>query len=116
MRLHDSRSLLPLLMITLITCCSHAEETVVLPIAPHRAAVWRYTFTDPGENWHDPDYNDAAWKQGRAGFGTRSTPKTTVNTEWNTKDIWLRTEFDYDGRAFANALQKRYRGQGFGGL
>lgn len=54
---------------------------------------WRYTTSDPGEQWLRADFNDNAWQQGNGGFGTTQTPNALVNTVWNTTDIWLRREF-----------------------
>lgn len=53
-------------------------------------ATWRYTTDTPPADWFQPGFDDAAWKQGRSGFGTRGTPGTVVRTEWNTPRIWLR--------------------------
>ena len=56
-------------------------------------AVWRYTFEDPGEEWFLADFDDSAWKEGKAGFGTEDTPGAIVRTRWETPAIWLRREF-----------------------
>ena len=54
------------------------------------SAQWSYTFDKPSDNWSKADFDDAAWRRGPAGFGTRGTPNTKVRTVWNTQDIWLR--------------------------
>ena len=43
-----------------------------------------------------PDFDASGWKTGPGGFGTAKTPGTTIGTVWDSKDIWVRTEFDYD--------------------
>ncbi|MBV9865493.1 MAG: hypothetical protein JO316_09100 [Abitibacteriaceae bacterium] len=68
------------------------EQTVV-PTAAQQATNWRYTTDKPADNWFSPDFNDTAWPQGPAGFGTAGTPGATVHTTWNTSDIWIRREF-----------------------
>jgi hypothetical protein len=65
----------------------------VLPTADDEALVWRYTTQKPADGWFKQDFNDSAWKEGKAGFGTRGTPGSIVRTEWNTPNIWLRREF-----------------------
>ncbi len=60
--------------------------------------MWRYSTQSPASNWHAPEFDDGGWAQGRASFGTRETPGARVGTEWKTSEIWLRREFDFDGR------------------
>jgi len=64
----------------------------VVPTSEEKAAEWRYTFDKPADDWTKTGFDDAAWKKGPGGFGTRETPGAVVGTEWNTPDIWLRRE------------------------
>ena len=64
----------------------------VVPTSEEKAAEWRYTFDKPADDWTKPGFDDAAWKKGPGGFGTRGTPGAVVGTEWNTSDVWLRRE------------------------
>ena len=66
--------------------------STIVPAGDKAAAQWRYTSTGPGAGWFQPDFADSSWSQGESGFGTPSTPGTTVRTTWNTSDIWLRRE------------------------
>jgi len=79
------------------------KTRVLLPDAAQRPQTWRYTFDRPAEGWFKPDFDDSSWKEGKAGFGTGGTPGAVIGTTWDTKDIWLRTAFDYDGSDFKNA-------------
>ena len=63
---------------------------------------WRYRFDKPPEGWMKPDFADADWKKGEAGFGTRGTPGAVVRTEWKSADIWIRREFELPERKFDN--------------
>ena len=67
---------------------------VVMPTSQSAPQSWRYTVTAPPEGWTAPGFDDAAWQQGPAGFGTTETPGAVVRTAWKTPDIWLRRTFD----------------------
>ena len=54
---------------------------------------WKYSLTNPGDAWETNGFGDTDWHVGRSGFGLRGTPGSIVNTEWKTKDIWLRHKF-----------------------
>ena len=74
--------------------------TVLVPSAHEREAdlEWSYTEEDPGPDWMSADFDSSAWKKGRAGFGTRMDDLR--GTEWKSKDIWLRKEFECDSIEF----------------
>ena len=65
----------------------------LVPTAEQEAAVWRYAFDKPVDDWFRPEFDDGQWLSGKAGFGTRGTPNAIVGTVWNTPDIWLRRQF-----------------------
>ena len=64
------------------------------------AQEWKYTFEQPAAGWEKPDFNDSNWKNGKAGFGNaiikRDNSLAQVNTVWDTKNIWIRREFNWD--------------------
>ncbi|MCP5526830.1 MAG: glycoside hydrolase family 2 [Verrucomicrobiales bacterium] len=64
-----------------------------VPTSEQQGATWRHTTDQPADDWFATGFDDRDWKQGAAGFGTRSTPGAVVRTVWNTPDIWLRREF-----------------------
>jgi hypothetical protein len=64
----------------------------VVSTAREEPARWRYTFQPPPDGWTQPAFDDSAWREGEAGFGTEGTPGATVRTVWDTPDIWLRRE------------------------
>jgi hypothetical protein len=65
----------------------------VLPSSQKEARTWKYTTDTPQGDWFETSFNDAAWKSGSAGFGTRGTPGGNIKTIWNTNNIWMRQEF-----------------------
>jgi hypothetical protein len=79
---------------------TRAADWAALPQAPaYRTLVataeaqpvlWRYTTEKPADGWQAPDFADAGWQEGPAGFGTAGTPGVVVRTPWATPDIWLR--------------------------
>ena len=68
-------------------------RTTLVPTSEETAQMWRYTMEEPGENWHAPDFDDATWREGEAGFGTKETPGASVRTEWSTSELWIRRRF-----------------------
>jgi hypothetical protein len=74
----------------------------VVPTSQKAPLTWRYTTQRPAADWTKPDFDDAAWKEGPAGFGTRGTPGAVVRTTWNNADIWLRREFTMPAGTFPN--------------
>ena len=70
---------------------------IIAPTAHDGNVQWQYTTAKPADGWEKPEFDDSAWKSGRAGFGVRDTPGAIVGTAWNTNDIWLRRSFDWDG-------------------
>ena len=68
--------------------------TPVVPTANLKGAQWLYTTVNPGPRWFSTLYKPqpTAWKSGWSGFGTPTTPGSSVRTIWDTSDIWLRRE------------------------
>ncbi len=66
----------------------------ILPSSQKIGRPWKYTFEKPDTTrWYVNDFDDAAWKLGAAGFGTKGTPGSEIRTIWDTKNIWMRQEF-----------------------
>ncbi|MBW7905107.1 MAG: glycoside hydrolase family 2 [Phycisphaerae bacterium] len=83
-------------------------EPVVAAADAGEAATWAYTLEAPaGADWLGPGFDDAGWKRGPAGFGTRGTPGARIGTEWSSAEIWLRREFELPAEAAANGAALR---------
>jgi len=82
--------------------CKPPEALVVLPTSEETPTQWRYTTSEPAEDWTAPGFDDSAWQTGPGGFGTSGTPRATVRTIWDNDDIWMRHEFELDSTGFEN--------------
>jgi Glycosyl hydrolases family 2, sugar binding domain/Glycosyl hydrolases family 2, TIM barrel domain/Glycosyl hydrolases family 2 len=71
----------------------HSYSYSLVPTAEKQDVTWSYTTDKPAAGWFATNFNDASWKKGPGGFGTKDTPGAMVGTEWNTGEIWLRREF-----------------------
>jgi len=64
------------------------------------AKPFHYTTQAPDATWNRESFDDHDWKTGLAPFGNKvGEPRT----EWNTSDIFLRQNFEYDGTEFKSA-------------
>ena len=55
---------------------------------------WNYTFEQSAGDWRTLDFDVAAWKSGKSGFGTGVPGIERAVTSWTDTDIWLRTTFE----------------------
>lgn len=78
------------------------EVVTVFADARTDASVWKYTTADVPENWAAADFDDSAWSEGKAGFG-KTSPNGVFNTEWTTKNIWLRRAFELTAEQAADS-------------
>ncbi len=70
------------------------KRKIVVPASQAKGLAWRYTFDKPADDWAAAEFDASAWKEGPGGFGTKDTPGAIVRTTWDTKEIWLRREFE----------------------
>lgn len=66
----------------------------VVPTSQKEAQEWRYTLEKPADGWTKADFDEAKWKEGKGGFGSKGTPGAVIGTEWTGKEIWLRRAFE----------------------
>ena len=71
-----------------------AKATILVPTAQADPIPWRFVTEQPDDEWFTAAFDDSAWKESPGGFGTKATPGAVVRTEWTTRDIWLRREFE----------------------
>ncbi|HEY2726348.1 MAG TPA: DUF4965 domain-containing protein, partial [Parafilimonas sp.] len=61
------------------------------PTSEQQAHASKYTTVQPADNWMNEDFNDYAWTAGTLPFGNK---EALPSTEWNTKEIWTRRDFN----------------------
>lgn len=66
----------------------------VVPMADEVRWDARYTRTTPAQGWQNPGFDDSAWKQGKAAFG--SDGLSFVSTQWKdlNSDLYVRRTFN----------------------
>ena len=64
------------------------------------AKTYRFTTSAPAADWFAQNADDSSWQTGLAPFGN-ALPG--IRTPWNTGDIWLRQNFNFDGDAIKTA-------------
>jgi len=74
------------------------ENPYLTPVAINLGTAssgWRWTSTQPGTNWAEPDFSDALWPSAPVVSGAAiyvpRTPKNPINCHTN---LWLRREFE----------------------
>jgi hypothetical protein len=55
------------------------------------------TFTQPQTNWMQAGFDDAAWQDA-------TLPLASALNNWNSRDVWFRRTFEFDGRALDKLL------------
>ena len=60
----------------------------IVPAGDEKTGIqWKYTTTEPADNWYTTDFEATSWKTGTAGFGGGG------RTTWTSSDIWIRRNF-----------------------
>lgn len=72
-----------------------ANYKSIVPASDEKSYTVSYSETTPTNNWSSANFDDSSWKKGEAPFGfDAGKPKT----KWNSKDLWVRRSFDYQGK------------------
>ncbi len=72
--------------------------TEIVPTSQDKPLLWRYVTSAPPADWTLPGFDDSAWKQGPAGFGT----VRPHHTDWRSDDIWIRRTVTLPQGNFSN--------------
>lgn len=66
----------------------------IIPDAELQLYSCQFTETKPTGDWTSIDYDDSKWQTGKGMFGTKNMEP---QTEWNSREIWIRRTFDLKG-------------------
>src|SRR6478752_1705998 len=67
------------------------ELKPILPIAETQPYNCQFTETKPTGDWMAVDFDDRKWQTGKGMFGTKDVDP---QSEWKSKEIWIRRTFD----------------------
>ena len=68
--------------------CRYTDATTIVPAGDEASGIqWKYTTTEPADDWYTTDFDASSWKTGSAGFGGGG------RTSWSSSDIWIRRNF-----------------------
>ncbi|MBQ3288208.1 MAG: leucine-rich repeat protein [Kiritimatiellae bacterium] len=88
-----------------------AKQFVLFPRLDRSPAAWAYSF-DEEKGWKEPHFDDSGWKRAPGGFGRRERnvqlSRARLNTEWDTKAIFLRKRFTWNGGDVSRAVVDAY--------
>ena len=79
-------------------------STPIAAVGEAGSTACLYTFDKPDSNWNQQNYTPTNWKTGQLPFGKGWD--NDFATAWDTKEIWVRRTFNYDGAAVDNLLAK----------
>ncbi len=68
--------------------CRYKDATTIVAAGDEATGIqWKYTTTQPADDWYTADFNATSWRTGSAGFGGGG------RTSWQGSDIWIRRNF-----------------------
>ena len=70
------------------------DATTIVAAGDEKSSIqWKYTTSEPADNWYATDFEASGWRTGLSGFGGGG------RTSWSSSDIWIRRTFqvsDFD--------------------
>jgi hypothetical protein len=67
----------------------------LVPPGRDEKTTWKYTLTTPPDSWTNNGFTEGGWRPGNAPFGSPNS-KTSANTQWDGRDIFLRKQFSVE--------------------
>jgi len=68
------------------------ELKAILPIAEAQPYNCQFTESKPTGDWTSVEYDDSKWQTGKGMFGTKDVDP---QSEWKSREIWIRRSFDF---------------------
>jgi len=68
------------------------ELKAILPIAEAQPYNCQFTESKPTGDWTSVEYDDSKWQTGKGMFGTKDADP---QSEWKSREIWIRRTFDF---------------------
>ena len=66
----------------------YKDATTILAAGDEKSGIqWKYTTSEPADDWYATDFDASGWKTGQSGFGGGG------RTPWSSNDIWIRRTF-----------------------
>lgn len=81
---------------------STAYKTVLATADEENYSV-KYSEEAPSSDWKNSDFNDAAWKTGKAPF---TDDESKAKTIWKSRNLWTRRTFDLNDKNFSKLFLK----------
>jgi hypothetical protein len=89
------------------------ELQVILPTAELNEWDCRYSLTAPLAGWQMPGFKPSGWRTAAGGFGFPRQDKGAqiieIKTEWRSKALWVRREFDWRKQATPSRVVLKIR-------
>jgi len=79
------------------------ELKPILPIAETQPYNCQFTETKPAGDWTAVDFDDTKWLTGKGMFGTKDVDP---QSEWKSREIWIRRSFDFQQAKINELLLK----------
>jgi len=73
------------------------KTEIICPTGEAESQPVRATFAQPQSNWMNADFDDSGWQQ-------TSLPLASALNNWNTRDVWFRRTFEFDGHQIDKLL------------
>src|SRR6187402_584082 len=77
------------------------ELKPILPIAETQPYNCQFTEAKPAGDWTEVDFDDTKWQTGKGMFGSKDVEP---QSEWKSREIWIRRSFDLQQANIINEL------------